>query len=42
VGEFGRQVTNRSFKYTNFTADKEAEGPIKRGRTSYSSIPPSC
>jgi hypothetical protein len=41
-GEIGRQLTNKSFKYTNYTADNEAEGPVKRGRTNYSTVPPKC
>lgn len=39
-GEIGRQLTSQSFKYTNYTADNEAEGPLRRGRTNYSSVPP--
>ena len=41
-GEIGRQLSNKSFKYTNWTADQEAAGPLQRGKTNYSTMPPQC
>lgn len=39
VGETARQLKHESYKYTNFTADNEAESGINRHKAYYSSKP---
>lgn len=39
VGETSRQLKHESYKYTNFTADNEAESGINRNKTHYSHKP---
>ena len=39
VGECSRQLNHESFKYTNFTADNEANSGVNRNKTLYSSKP---
>jgi hypothetical protein len=39
VGECSRQLNHESFKYTNFTADNEANSGVNRFKTLYSSKP---
>ena len=39
VGEVSRQLNHESFKYTNFTADNEAQSGVNRYKTYYSHKP---
>lgn len=41
-GEISRQLSNKSYKFTNYTADNEAKGPMKTWRDNFSTVPPKC